>query len=81
MKDKIGLYVGFVFITLGLVKFDIYIYNTLDYFGKFVAVGVLNIFPFWIGFMVFDKFRNNEKFKIVLPFIWGLTAGIVFYLL
>ncbi|NPA54911.1 MAG: hypothetical protein GXO40_00935, partial [Epsilonproteobacteria bacterium] len=42
-----------VFLIL-LVRFDLFIYPTLDYFGKFVFVGALNIMPFWIGYLLKD---------------------------
>ena len=49
MKKHIGLIFGVVFMMIFIVKFDIFIYPTLDYFGKYVAVGVLNIFPFIVA--------------------------------
>jgi len=75
MKDKLGLFAGYIFILIGLVKFDMFIYPTLDYFGKFVFVGALNIVPFWIGFEIYKKY--SQKYAV----IWGIVAGIVLYFL
>jgi len=72
MKDKIGLIIGFIFILAGLVKFDIFIYPTLDYFGKFVFVGALNIVPFWI---TWDLNKKNRLF----PIAFGIIVGIILY--
>ena len=75
MKDKLGLFAGYIFIIAGLVKFDMFIYPTLDYFGKFVFVGALNIVPFWIGWMIYKKYNQ------FIALGWGIIAGIVFYLM
>jgi hypothetical protein len=72
MKDKILLFIGYIFILVAAIKFDIFIYPTLDYFGKFVFVGALNIVPFWIGWEL------NKKNKI-LPLIWGIICAGIFY--
>ena len=74
MKDKIGLIISFVFILIGCIKFDIYIYSTLDYFGKYVAVIVLNIFPFIVSYKLFQK---NSLYSI----LWGIIAGLILYFL
>ena len=72
MREKFGFIIASIFILIGLVKFDIYIYPTLDYFGKFVFVGALNILPFWIAYMLNNK---NPIFAIV----WGVFSGVIFY--
>jgi len=72
MKDKIGLIIAFIFILAGLIKFDIFIYPTLDYFGKFVFVGALNIVPFWITWEINKK---NKLFSLV----FAIIAGIILY--
>jgi hypothetical protein len=77
MKEKLVLYISFLIILLPLIKFDIFIYPTLDYFGKYVFVLVLNIAPFWIANMLFNL--ENEKLKMTLPLVWSLFIGGVFY--
>ena len=72
MKEKFGFIIASVFILIGLVKFDIFIYPTLDYFGKFVFVGALNIIPFWVAYML------NSK-KQIFAIIWGILVGVAFY--
>jgi len=77
LKNNPILLLSFIPILIGLVKFDIYIYNTLDYFGKFVMVGVLNIFPFFIATMLYGKFQNS-KFKY-LAIVWGIIVMLFFW--
>jgi hypothetical protein len=79
MKEKLILYISFLIILLPLIKFDIFIYPTLDYFGKFVFVLTLNIVPFWIANMLFNL--KNEKIRKILPLLWAISVGIVFYLI
>jgi len=68
MKDKIFLFIGYIFILVGLIKFDLYIYPTLDYFGKFVFVGALNIIPFWLSW---DLYKKNKIYSIIFSIIMG----------
>ena len=77
MKEKLILYISFIIILAPLIKFDIFIYPTLDYFGKYVFVLALNIVPFWVANMLFNL--KNKKLKIVLPLIWAIFVGIIFY--
>ena len=77
MKEKLVLYISFVIILLPLIKFDIFIYPTLDYFGKYVFVLALNIVPFWVANMLFNL--KNKKLKISLPIIWSISVGVGFY--
>ena len=77
MKEKLVLYISFVIILAPLIKFDIFIYPTLDYFGKYVFVLALNIVPFWIANMLFNL--KNEKLKNILPLVWAIFVGIIFY--
>jgi hypothetical protein len=81
MKQKIPLIISSILIFIGLINFDIFIYPTLDYFGKFVMVGALNIVPFWIVKMIFDKFKNNIKSQYIFTIIWGVLSGGVFVLI
>ena len=66
MKDKVILFIGYIFILAGLIKFDIYIYPTLDYFGKYVFVIALNITPFWISW---DLYKKNKYYSLVFAII------------
>ena len=77
MQEKVPLIVSFIFILLGLIKFDIGIYPTLDYFGKFVMVLSLNIMPFWISMMINERFENTKRVLFVI--LWGFLAGVFFY--
>ena len=77
MKEKSILYISFVIILVPLIKFDIFIYPTLDYFGKYVFVLALNIVPFWVANMLFNL--KNEKLKTILPLVWAIFVGIIFY--
>jgi len=77
VKKKLILYVSFVIILAPLIKFDVFIYPTLDYFGKYVFVLALNIVPFWVANMLFNL--KNEKLKTILPFVWAIFVGIIFY--
>jgi hypothetical protein len=77
MKQKSILYISFLIILLPLIKFDIFIYPTLDYFGKYVFVLALNIVPFWIANMFFSL--KNKKLRNSLTLIFSIVAGIIFY--
>jgi len=77
MKEKLVLYASLLIILLPLIKFDIFIYPTLDYFGKYVFVLALNIVPFWVARMLFDL--ENRKLKTILPIVWAIFVGSVFY--
>jgi predicted neutral ceramidase superfamily lipid hydrolase len=79
MQKKLVLYISFLIILVPLIKFDIFIYPTLDYFGKYVFVLALNVFPFWITIMLFNL--KNEKLKIILPLLWSVFVGVIFYLI
>ena len=72
MKDKIFLIIGAIFIIIGLYKFDIFIYSTLDYFGKYVFVLALNLIPFYVAWLFHNK-------KPIFSLIWGIVAGATFY--
>ena len=74
MKDEIFLFIGYIFIFVGVIKFDLYIYPTLDYFGKFVFVGALNIVPFWLSW---DIYKKNKLYSLV----FAIISGIVLYLM
>jgi len=78
-KEKLVLYISFLIILLPLIKFDIFIYPTLDYFGKYVFVLALNIVPFWIATMFFNL--KNRKLKFSLTILWALFVAIIFYLI
>jgi uncharacterized protein (DUF779 family) len=68
-----------IIILIGLIRFDFFIYPTLDYFGKFVMVGSLNIVPFWIAWMIYNKYKNsNLKY---LSIVWGIVSGGIFFIL
>jgi hypothetical protein len=77
MKEKLVLYISFLIILLPLIKFDIFIYPKLDYFGKYVFVLTLNIAPFWIANMLFNL--KNETLRKILPLLWSIFIGGVFY--
>jgi hypothetical protein len=77
LKNNPILLLSFIPILIGVLKFDIFIYPTLDYFGKFVMVGVLNIFPFFIATMLYGKFQNS-KFKY-LAIVWGIIVMLFFW--
>jgi hypothetical protein len=79
MQKKLVLYISFLIILVPLIKFDIFIYPTLDYFGKYVFVLALNLVPFWIAVMFFNL--KNEKLKIILPLLWSVFVGVIFYLI
>jgi hypothetical protein len=68
-----------IIILVGLIKFDIFIYPTLDYFGKFVMVGSLNIVPFWVAYMLSNKYKNSKL--QILTILWGVGSGGVFFIL
>jgi len=72
MKEKIILIAGYIIILIGLIKFDVFIYPTLDYFGKYVFVLALNIAPFWISWEIYKK---NRWFSLV----FAILLGFVFY--
>jgi len=72
MKEKIILIAGYIIILIGLIKFDVFIYPTLDYFGKYVFVLALNIVPFWISWEIYKK---NRWFSLV----FAILLGFVFY--
>jgi len=74
MKDKLGLVISFVFILIGVVKFDLFIYSTLDYFGKYVFVISLNIVPFWI---FWDLYKKNKYYSL----FFAIIVGIILYLM
>jgi len=76
-KEKLVLYISFLIILAPLIKFDIFIYPTLDYFGKYVFVLALNIVPFWVAKMLFNI--KNEKLKLALPLVWAIFIGGSFY--
>jgi len=78
MKQKLPLIVSSVIILFSLIKFDIFVYPTLDYFGKFVMVGSLNIVPFWITKMIFDKFYTDVKKQYIFTILWGVVVGWIF---
>lgn len=44
--NRAVLILSFIIITYGLFRLDEYILPTLDYFGKFVFFGALNIFAY-----------------------------------
>ena len=73
MKEKLPLIISVLIILCGVVKFDIFIYPTLDYFGKFVMLGMFNIFPFWIANMLFKI--SNIKLKYISTVLWGVMSG------
>ena len=73
MKDKLLLFIGYIFILAGAIKFDLYIYPTLDYFGKYVAIIVLNLFPFIVGW------KLNNKYPQYISLVWGIIWGLFFY--
>ena len=77
MKEKLILYVSFIIILAPLIKFDVFIYPTLDYFGKYVFVLALNIVPFWVANMLFNL--KSEKLKNTLPIVWAIFVGTIFY--
>jgi len=74
MKDKLLLFIGYIFILAGAIKFDLYIYPTLDYFGKFVFVIALNLLPFWLSW---DLYKRNKLYSLG----FAIIAGIVLYLM
>jgi len=76
MGKKMSLFVSFLLIIIGLVKFDTFIYPTLDYFGKYVFVLALNIVPLYFSYEFYKKGYNN---LIIIG--WGAIVGIVLYLL
>jgi len=78
-KERLVLYISFLIILLPLIKFDIFIYPTLDYFGKYVFVLALNIVPFWIGTMFFNL--KNRKLKFSFTILWALFVAIIFYVI
>jgi len=73
MKKNIGLLVGVCLIIVGLIKFDVAIYPTLDYFGKYVFVGLLNLVSLWVCVMIYRKFGN------IWAIIWGIVVLIFFW--
>jgi hypothetical protein len=81
MKQKLSLIIASILILIGVVKFDIFIYPTLDYFGKFVMVGALNIIPFWIAKMLFDRFQDNIQIQYGVTILWGVLSGVMLYLM
>jgi len=72
MKEKMFLIIGYIFILGGIIKFDIFIYPTLDYFGKFVFVIALNIFPFWV---LWELNKKNKLYALIA----GVVGGLTFY--
>jgi len=76
-KEKLVLYISFLIILAPLIKFDVFIYPTLDYFGKYVFVLALNIVPFWVANMLFNL--ENKKLKIVTSLVWSVFIGGSFY--
>jgi hypothetical protein len=62
-----------IIILIGLIKFDIFIYPTLDYFGKYVFVGLLNLVSLWVCVMIYRKFGN------IWAIIWGIVVLIFFW--
>jgi len=65
-----------IIILVPLIKFDVFIYPTLDYFGKYVFVLALNLVPFWIANMLFNL--ENEKLQKILPILWAVFTGGIF---
>jgi len=79
VKEKLILYISFLVILLGLIKFDILVYPTLDYFGKYVFFIALNIMPFYIANLFFNI--KNKKLAYFLTLFWGIGVGVIFYTL
>ena len=74
-----GLIVGLILTIIGMYKIDMFLIPTLDYFGKYVFFGAINIFVFWVLWFFYKKFEG--LMKILMPVIWGvviLLLGVKF---
>jgi hypothetical protein len=73
--EKVGLIVGFILTIIGMYKIDIFLIPTLDYFGKYVFFGVINIFVFWMLIVFYKKFRG--VLQIVMPIVFGVIIMLI----
>jgi hypothetical protein len=73
--EKVGLIVGFILTIIGMIKIDIFLIPTLDYFGKYVFFGVINIFVFWMLIVFYKKFRG--VLQIVMPIVFGVIIMLI----
>jgi len=71
--DKIGLIAGFLLMVAGMYKIDLFLIPTLDYFGKYVFFGIMNIFVLWLFYTIYKKFKH----LFFIPFIYGLTIFLI----
>jgi hypothetical protein len=77
--EKTGLIAGLVLTIIGMVKIDMFLVPTLNYFGKYVFFAAFNIFVFWVEWVFYKKFKGY--LKILMPLIWGaviLLLGVKF---
>jgi putative flippase GtrA len=63
MINRAVLIVSFIIITYGLYRLDKFLIPTLDYFGKFVYFGALNIFIYIFVYKIQQFF--NQKNQII----------------
>jgi hypothetical protein len=77
--EKIGWILGLLLSLGGLFKLDGFLYQTLDYFGKYVFFILMNIFAVWLPYAFYRVF--NGYLKILMPILAGgiiLLIGVKF---
>lgn len=73
--ERIGLIIGLVLTIIGIVKIDMFLIPTLNYFGKYVFFAAFNIFVFWVEWVFYKKFGG--LMKIIMPAVFGLIILLI----
>ncbi|ACM92260.1 putative NADH dehydrogenase 5 [Nautilia profundicola AmH] len=73
--EKVGLIIGLFLTIFGMYKIDIVLIPTLDYFGKYVFFGAINIFVFWVEWFFYKRF--DGLLRILMPFMFGLVILLI----